>query len=289
MSEVRENLQTKTEIDNKIEEIKEKIIEIEDIRKSTCVIFFTINSINSMVSYEFFNILRKEANIDNLDMILESGGGQLEDALKIAQICKDFSKKFSVLVPYYAKSAATLIALYADELILCKAGELGPIDPQVKHPMGDMFFPASSIKNALTFIEGSNDPYIKMTMADKLDPFIIGAYNQTIDETKIYLEELPKIKNADNREEILDTFTTKYLNHGYPITHKICEELKISSSDLLDNYLENLLYDMHQILLNMMLTYDIDYIILTKTQKHYELEKKKSIESLEDVEKKILK
>jgi len=278
----RENSEISYEINNKIDSIKEKISKIEEIRNSTCIIFFTIGSIDYLVSNEFFNIIRKEKKIENLDMILESGGGQIEDALKIAHLCKDFSNKFSVLVPYYAKSAATLIALYADELILCKAAELGPIDPQVKHPVLDMFIPASSIKNALKFIESSKDPYIKMIMADKLDPFIIGAYNQAIDETKIYLEEIPKVKNAKNKNEILDTFTTKYLDHGYPITHKECENLNLCSTENLDDNLENLLYDIRQFLLKLMLKYDIDYLILTKEQVYYEIEKKKVNEFLEE-------
>ncbi|MHA1337452.1 MAG: hypothetical protein ACTSPW_17200, partial [Promethearchaeota archaeon] len=165
---------------------------------------------------------------------------------------------------------------------LCKAAELGPIDPQVKHPVLDMFIPASSIKNALKFIESSKDPYIKMIMADKLDPFIIGAYNQAIDETKIYLEEIPKVKNAKNKNEILDTFTTKYLDHGYPITHKECENLNLCSTENLDDNLENLLYDIRQFLLKLMLKYDIDYLILTKEQVYYEIEKKKVNEFLEE-------
>ena len=43
-----------------------------------------------------------------------------------------------------------------------------------------MLYYKASIKNALEFIESSSDPYIKMTMAHKLDPFLIGAYIKTI-------------------------------------------------------------------------------------------------------------
>lgn len=204
---------------------------------------------------------------------MESGGGDIDDAAKIANLCRDFSTHFTVIIPYYAKSAATLIALYADELILCKAGELGPIDPQVRHPLIDTFIPASSIKRALQFIESSSDPYIKMTMADKLDPLLIGAYNQAIDEARNYLEEVPRVKNADNRAEIIETFTTKYIDHGYPITHRICEELKLCAKDALNTSLENLLYDIHIDLIKYMISEDIEIIILTKNQIHCQKER----------------
>ena len=186
--------------------IKEQLRLLSEKRDATAMLFYASGDIDYYKASSFLKILRNEPSIENLDLIIDSGGGELTMAVKIVTICKNYSNKFTVIVPFFAKSAATMIALSADDLILGKAGELGPIDPQVKHPAFDMFFPASSIKNALEFIESSNDPYIKMTMADKLDPFLIGAYIKTIDEAKQYLLEVPNIKNSDNKEEIIETF-----------------------------------------------------------------------------------
>ena len=157
-----------------------------------------------------------------------------------------------------------MIALSADDLILGKAGELGPIDPQVKHPAFDMFFPASSIINALEFIERSTDPYIKMTMADKLDPLLIGAYNKTMDEAKQYLMEIPNIKNSQNTNEIIETFTEKYVDHGFPITQDICRDLKFDFSfEFNDNEIENLVYDVHDLALDFMEENNLEALIST--------------------------
>lgn len=43
---------------------------------------------------------------------------------------REYSQKgsFSVLIPYRAHSAATVIALGADEIVMTKKAELGPID-----------------------------------------------------------------------------------------------------------------------------------------------------------------
>jgi len=70
-----------------------------------------------------------------------------------------------------------------------------------------------NFKKALEFIESSSDPYIKMTMADKLDPSLIGAYNKTIDEAKQYLMEVPSIKRSENKQEIIETFTKNFLEY----------------------------------------------------------------------------
>lgn len=71
-------------------------------------------------------------NCNNLDLLLNSPGGYGEAAEKIIQICRDHCRRqFRVLVPNYAKSAATLIALGADKIVMGYLSELGPIDPQV--------------------------------------------------------------------------------------------------------------------------------------------------------------
>lgn len=65
-------------------------------------------------------------------LILISKGGSIEPAYQISKICKSFAKEsFIVAVPRMAKSAATLIALGADEIHMGPLGQLGPIDPQI--------------------------------------------------------------------------------------------------------------------------------------------------------------
>jgi len=64
-------------------------------------------------------------------LILGSRGGQIEPAYLISKNCKAASKaRFVVAIPRRAKSAATLLALGADEIHMGGMSELGPIDPQ---------------------------------------------------------------------------------------------------------------------------------------------------------------
>ena len=67
-----------------------------------------------------------------LVLILNSPGGNALAAERIVNICRSFSEKgFRVIVPKMAKSAATMVCLGADEIIMSKTSELGPIDPQI--------------------------------------------------------------------------------------------------------------------------------------------------------------
>ena len=69
-----------------------------------------------------------------IDMWLESGGGDAHSAYKIAAALQEYSSRLRVVVPDYAKSAATLMTLAADELYMSRTAELGPLDAQIEHP-----------------------------------------------------------------------------------------------------------------------------------------------------------
>src|SRR3981081_2172996 len=74
-----------------------------------------------------------------LDLVLHTPGGLVVAALQIAKAVREHKAKVTVFVPHYAMSGGTLIALAADEIVMCPHSVLGPIDPQ----LGDS--PAASL------------------------------------------------------------------------------------------------------------------------------------------------
>ena len=74
-----------------------------------------------------------------LDIILHTPGGLVLAALQIARALRGHKAKVTAFVPHYAMSGGTLIALAADEIVMCRHAVLGPIDPQ----LGDS--PAASL------------------------------------------------------------------------------------------------------------------------------------------------
>jgi hypothetical protein len=70
----------------------------------------------------------------NFDLLLHSPGGDIDAAEKIVYMCREIGGEFRVIIPEYAKSAATLIALASDEIIMGLASEIGPIDAQLTGP-----------------------------------------------------------------------------------------------------------------------------------------------------------
>ncbi len=66
-------------------------------------------------------------------LILYSNGGELDTADNILKLIRNFTKEkeFIVIVPERAKSAATLLCLGSDKIIMGDTSELGPIDPLI--------------------------------------------------------------------------------------------------------------------------------------------------------------
>ena len=74
-----------------------------------------------------------------LDIVLHTPGGLVLAAIQIARAIRDHKAKVTVFVPHYAMSGGTLIALAADEIVMCKHSVLGGVDPQLGQ------FPAASL------------------------------------------------------------------------------------------------------------------------------------------------
>ncbi|MHB8577817.1 MAG: SDH family Clp fold serine proteinase [Dehalococcoidia bacterium] len=82
-----------------------------------------------------------------LDLILHSPGGSAEAAESIIEYLRQRYDHIRVFVPLAAMSAATMMALGADEIVLGKHSQLGPIDPQLQivTPEGPRVAPAKAI------------------------------------------------------------------------------------------------------------------------------------------------
>lgn len=69
-----------------------------------------------------------------LDVWIESPGGEADATYKIMLYLRSKAQRLRAVIPDYAKSAATLFVLGADEVFMAAAAELGPLDAQVRHP-----------------------------------------------------------------------------------------------------------------------------------------------------------
>ena len=66
-----------------------------------------------------------------IEIILHTPGGMVIAARQIASALADHDARVTAVVPHYAMSGGTLIALACDEIVVESHAALGPVDPQI--------------------------------------------------------------------------------------------------------------------------------------------------------------
>ena len=79
--------------------------------------------------YDHLVNLDFESEKKKIDLYIYSRGGDVSVPWRIASMFREFCDEFNILNPYKAHSAATLLSLGADNIIMGRKAELGPIDP----------------------------------------------------------------------------------------------------------------------------------------------------------------
>lgn len=151
-----------------------------------------------------------------IDLIMHTPGGIALAATQIALALKAHPAKKTVIVPHYAMSGGTLIALAADEILMDPHAVLGPVDPQLSEGTGA--YPASSVIQVLEKkpVERINDR--TLILADEAKK----AQAQMIDLVK----EILKGKCGDDHADMVvhELVSGKY-THDYPIFPEKAREL----------------------------------------------------------------
>ncbi len=87
--------------------------------------------INIEDSEEVLRAIRMTDRDLPIDIVLHTPGGLVLAADQIARALADHPAKVTALIPHYAMSGGTLIALAADEILMDPHAVLGPVDPQL--------------------------------------------------------------------------------------------------------------------------------------------------------------
>ncbi len=134
----KEEAQKKLPLKSPIPSEKEKESKVNEHRY---LLFFTYGEDAAIDRSDMFELIDQLNKIPTppeetrIDMIILSGGGYPHPAYQMVNVIRSKCKKLKAIIPLYAKSAATLMALGADEIIMGPQSELGPLDMQMEHPL----------------------------------------------------------------------------------------------------------------------------------------------------------
>ena len=161
-----------------------------------------------------------------LDLILHTPGGLVLAALQIAKAVRDHKAKVTVFVPHYAMSGGTLIALAADEIVMCAHSVLGPIDPQIGQS------PAASLIKVVEEKPIARVDDQTLVLADVGRKAITQVKESATD---LLQRRLP----ADQASALAEKLATGTWTHDYPIWASTARALGLSvSTDMPDAVLD---------------------------------------------------
>ncbi len=163
-------------------------------------------------SEEIIRLIRMTPENQPIDIIIHTPGGIALAATQIAFALKAHKGKTTVLVPHYAMSGGTLIALAADEILMDRYAVLGPVDPQLGTAKGT--FSASSIIKVLDKKESKDIDDETMYMAEEA--------KKALDQMKDLVRQLISDKYSTEKiDEIVEELVSGKYTHDYPVTTDI--------------------------------------------------------------------
>jgi ClpP class serine protease len=160
-------------------------------------------------SEELLRIIRMTPDEQPIDLIIHTPGGIALAATQIAFALKAHKGKTTVMVPHYAMSGGTLIALAADEILMDPHAVLGPVDPQIGTQTAT--YAATSI---LKVVETkSRDETDDQTL------YLAEEAKKALDQMKDTVRQLLEDKFDDEKkEEIINNLVSGKYTHDFPIT-----------------------------------------------------------------------
>ena len=157
-----------------------------------------------------------------IDLLLHTPGGLVLASDQIAYALKRHDGRVTVIVPHYAMSGGTRVALAADEILMDPDAVLGPVDPQLGSlPRGS--WPAASILKALEQDNPNRDD----------ETLILGdVARKAIDQVRATVRELLQGRVEDAEAERLAALLSEgRWTHDYPIRLEEARELGLPVSD----------------------------------------------------------
>lgn len=199
---------------------------------------------------------------EELDVVLQTPGGDIEPAFQYAKLFRRVAQKVNILVPYYSKSAGTLICLSADKIVMTDLSELGPLDTQIREEQDGNSAGYTSALNGFKALEQvqrhtietldiatkliASRSGLKMseavhlaneftgttsgTLYSQLNPKKIGEYARALEVGERYgVMILTRYMNWDEEsaKAVVEALVKDYPSHGFIIDREELESLNL--------------------------------------------------------------
>ena len=184
-----------------------------------------------------------------IDLIINSNGGDGLTSWRLITLLREYlgtEGKITCFVPFYAFSAATLIAVGCDEIFLHPWASLVPVDPQItanskdgpqQFAYEDVSAYTNFLKEEAGITEQKERVELLSPLVSQIAPSIIGAAKRASMQSITMAEKLLKLHmtgtEVQNAEAIAQKLGKNYFSHGHAVTKTEAKQLglKILNDD----------------------------------------------------------
>lgn len=252
-----------------------KVIQLlEKKRKSKIIAYITSDRpglLNAQMSGDvipwFYRQLKEIGFSKRIDLFIYSSGGDIIVPWRLTNLIREFCDEFGVIIPYKSHSAATLLAMGADEILMGPLGELSPIDPMITTPFNPA--PADNPKQKIQINVEDVIGYLNLAkdkkrvgltnqtnllkvfekLSDAVHPLVLGATYRShtlirLLATKTLKQHRKNKYNETEIEQIVDKLAEKLYYHNYFISRMEAKELGLKVT-VPDNKTENLIWSLY--------------------------------------------
>jgi hypothetical protein len=206
----------------------------------------------------FYALLRHLGTQRRLALYLKSDGGTGMASLRIVHLLREYCQQVTVLVPLNCVSAATMIALGADEIQMGPLAFLSAVDTSLTHDLSPIDNNNNRVSVSLDELsriinlwrkeakdEGTN-PYSSIFM--HIHPLVIGAVDRSSSLSIRLCNEILSyhMKDKKKAERISRALNADYPWHSYPITIKEAQRIGLNAT-LLPQEINDMLLELHEV------------------------------------------
>ncbi|HVN53830.1 MAG TPA: hypothetical protein VMT46_05820 [Anaerolineaceae bacterium] len=176
-----------------------------------------------------YEVLEKLGKQDTLYIFIKSSGGNGQAALRLVHLLRQYCDRLIALVPLECASAATMITLGANEILMGPLAYLTAVDTSLTHDLSPIDRDNSRVSvslNELTRViqlwrsentESDGNPY--RALFQYVHPLVIGAVDRAESLSIMLCIELLShhISDCATTERIANILNSHYPSHSYPI------------------------------------------------------------------------
>lgn len=179
-----------------------------------------------------------------IDFLIISNGGDPITSLRIIGLLRERFEKITVLLPYVAYSAATILSLGADEIIMHPFSNLGPVDPQltvqrqnIRGQQENLQFSSEDLRNFIDFIKTDVGISDQQHLISAITPLITDVGSLPIGSAKrsqqlsLSLSEKmlsTHIPDENKAKAISKALNTSYYHHGYAVSRHEAKDMGLN-------------------------------------------------------------